>query len=495
MSTITPNTMLPVGATLNGRYRIERYLSSGGFGNTYVATNEFGEQVAVKEFFIKGINERDEGSTTVSVSNSENRGKFEQQREKFKKEAMRLRGFNSDHIVKVFSFFEENGTAYYVMNYIDGESLSQRLDRLGGMPMPEAEVRGILDQVLDALDVVHGANPRLLHLDIKPGNIMVDSRGVVQLIDFGASKHIDPTTGGVTTHTEAAFTKGYAPLEQVEGRMDKIGPWTDLYALGATLYRLLTAQQPPQYSDIQEEGPAAFNFPAAVSQQMRDLILWLMQSERNKRPQSVDKVRQRLSGDIDEVTVEALSDKATEETRAGQQGKNPEPKPKSNFLPVVVAIVVASIVGGIWWGVRGSTGSVDQGTASTAVGTGTTVAKTVEKQKFTYALDGTTYTYTGDVDADGAPDGNGEALWPDGRTYKGKYSHGKMHGEGVFEDPKNQYIFSGEMRNDRFYHGKMTYTDDGSYFEGTFQKGDAYDGDFTDANGEKKKVVKGQFEE
>ena len=97
---IAPNTMLPVGTVLNGRYRIKRHLSSGGFGNTYVAINEFRERVAIKEFFIKGVNQRDGNNTTVSVSNSENRDQFNQQREKFKKEAMRLRGLQSPHIVK-----------------------------------------------------------------------------------------------------------------------------------------------------------------------------------------------------------------------------------------------------------------------------------------------------------------------------------------------------------------------------------------------------------
>ena len=289
---IVTNTMLPVGAVLNGRYRIERYLSSGGFGNTYVATNEFGEQVAIKEFFIKGVNQRDSNNTTVSVSNSENRDQFTQQRDKFKKEAMRLRGLQSPHIVKVLSFFEENGTAYYVMNYIDGESLTQRLQRQGAMA--ENEVRDILNQMLEALDEVHNSQEPLFHLDIKPGNIMLDSRGVAYLIDFGASKQLDATTGGATASTQAAFTKGYAPLEQVEGRMDKIGPWTDFYALGATLYRLLTNQNPPQYSDIQDEGAAAFHFTATVSQPMCDLIQWMMQPQRTRRPQSVAEVRSRL---------------------------------------------------------------------------------------------------------------------------------------------------------------------------------------------------------
>jgi len=284
--------MLRVGAVLDGKYRIERYLSSGGFGNTYVAINEFGEQVAVKEFFLRGINQREANNTTVSVSNTENRAQFDQQRAKFKKEAMRLRGLLSPHIVKVQAFFEQNGTSYYVMDYIDGESLAERLRRTG-QPLTEAEVLDILNQVLEALDEVHNSQPPLYHLDLKPGNIMADRNGQVLLIDFGSSKQSDGH-GGVTV-TAATFTREYAPLELIEGRLDKIGPWTDFYALGATIYRLLTNQTPPLYSDIQDEPAAAFHWPAAISQPMRDLTQWMMTPNRTHRPQSVAEVRTRLA--------------------------------------------------------------------------------------------------------------------------------------------------------------------------------------------------------
>lgn len=289
---INTASMLRVGAILDGKYRIERYLSSGGFGNTYVAINEFGEQVAVKEFFLRGINQREANNTTVSVSNTENRAQFDQQRAKFKKEAMRLRGLLSPHIVKVQAFFEQNGTSYYVMDYIDGESLAERLRRTG-QPLTEAEVLDILNQVLEALDEVHNSQPPLYHLDLKPGNIMADRHGQVLLIDFGSSKQSDGH-GGVTV-TAATFTREYAPLELIEGRLDKIGPWTDFYALGATLYRLLTNQTPPLYSDIQDEGTTAFHWPATVTQPMRNLIQWMMTPNRTLRPKSVAEVRTRLA--------------------------------------------------------------------------------------------------------------------------------------------------------------------------------------------------------
>ena len=283
--------MLRVGTILRGIYRIDSYLSSGGFGNTYVATNiEFNERYAIKEFFMKGVTQRDDNNTTVSVSNSENEANFLQQKEKFKKEARRLRQLKNSHIVSVYDLFEENGTAYYVMDYIDGENLSERMKRTG-RSMTEEEVSNLLPQLLDALKVIHDAN--MLHLDLKPANIMVDKNSHVKLIDFGASKQLDSQTGGATATTAISYTNGYAPREQMEQNYDKFGPWTDIYALGATLYNLLTNKRPPLPSDIDddlsEDKHIALPFPESVGG-MKFLVLQLMKTNRLQRPQNVDAI-------------------------------------------------------------------------------------------------------------------------------------------------------------------------------------------------------------
>ena len=135
---------------------------------------------------------------------------------------------------------------------------------------------------------------------------MLDRQSQVRIIDFGASKQIS-MSGGVTATSQAAFTIGYAPPEQVEGKMDKIGPWTDFYALGATLYRLLTNETPPQFSDILDNGKDAFWFPDNVSQPMCDLIIWMLAPGRNQRPQSVADVRQRLNGSETVPTAPPIS--------------------------------------------------------------------------------------------------------------------------------------------------------------------------------------------
>ena len=328
--------MLRVGTILHGTYRIDSYLSSGGFGNTYVATNiEFDERVAIKEFFMKGVTQRDDNQTTVSVSNSENTNGFFEQREKFKKEARRIRQLHNEHIVAVHDLFEENGTAYYVMDYVDGENLAERLKRTG-RPMTESEVNSILPQILDALQTVHDAG--IWHLDLKPANIMVDKVGNVKLIDFGASKQLNAQKGGATTSTAISYTNGYAPREQMEQNYDKFGPWTDLYALGATLYNLLTNQRPPLPTDIDDDmsDDKHLALPISnVSDKMKQLILWLMRTSRMQRPKTIQDVKEFK---LEENSIETVApkpiletirnDSETEETKVIEKTVDAEPKPQ-----------------------------------------------------------------------------------------------------------------------------------------------------------------------
>ena len=307
--------MLRVGTILHGTYRVDGYLASGGFGNTYVATNiQFGERYAIKEFFLKGVTERDENTTTISVSNQENAATFEAQRNKFKKEAVRLRKLSSPHIVCVHDLFEENGTAYYVMDFVDGENLRDYLKKVGH-PLDEATVWQVFDQVLNALEVVHSHG--LFHLDLKPANLMMDQQGGVKLIDFGASKQMKAGSGA-TTSTAVSYTNGYAPREQMEQALDKFGPWTDFYALGATLYFLLTDQKPPLPSDIDDDMTddkhEALAMPDSVSDRLRQMVLWLMATDRRKRPQSVAETRRVLN---------LKAEEKPDDPAKGEEGYNP----------------------------------------------------------------------------------------------------------------------------------------------------------------------------
>ena len=285
---VESNSLLKVGTLLNhDKYRIERYLASGGFGNTYEGVNvTLGKKCAIKEFFLKGIAIREDQTSKVHVAITDNKRAFNSQKEKFTKEAHRLSRLDNNHIVKVFDLFEENGTVYYVMDYIEGESLRD-VQKRKGSPFSEKEVLSILSQMLDALNTIHQHG--LLHMDIKPANIMIDQSGKCTLIDFGASKQ-SAASDGATTSSTLAYTPGYAPVEQIGGSSDRWGPWTDFYALGATLYNLLTNENPVNL-DIEEDGEAAFKFPPEVSSSTRLLIQWLMSPKRKDRPQNEGAIR------------------------------------------------------------------------------------------------------------------------------------------------------------------------------------------------------------
>lgn len=303
--------MLPVGVILNKKYRIDGYLASGGFGNTYRATDLSNNTVvAIKEFFMKGVSLRKDDNTIVSVSTPDNKATFYSQKTKFGKEAERLQSLHNKHIVGVHDLFDENGTSYYVMDFVDGETLSERLRRTG-RPIGEDEALNILRQVLDALNTTYQANPPILHLDIKPGNIMVDKNGIVKLIDFGASKQVSDE-GGATTSSAISYTNGFAPYEQMEKSLDRFGPWTDFYALGATLYNVLSNHKPPMptviFDDKTQDKHVSLPFPTNVSDRTRKLVLWMMRPNRHDRPQNIVEILSFLNGDDTVIKDETILD-------------------------------------------------------------------------------------------------------------------------------------------------------------------------------------------
>ena len=504
---INQGSMLPVGALLRGIYRIESYLSSGGFGNTYVATNvEFDETVAIKEFFIKGVSQRDDNNTTVSVSNMDNVPLFDEQLQKFKKEARRLRKLSNDHIVRVHDLFEENGTAYYVMDYIDGENLGSRLKRLKE-PLDGNSVMDYLRQVLDALETVHRQG--IWHLDLKPANIMVDRDGQVSLIDFGASKQRS-AKGGATSSTSVSYTNGYAPREQMEQNLEKFGPWTDIYALGATVYNLVTNQQPPLPSDIDDDRTQdkhlALPFPQNVSDTLRALVLKMMTTDRFERPQSVDEIR-KLIADLSEQEQKKRREEEErkqkeklrlEQERMKQQNKDtstrvmkdqkkvaepesPEPKRKINMgLMAVAAVAVIGVC--LWVFLPNESSSDDEGNDTpAAVETVTDKPKTVTDLACKNSLG--EYSYTGEVDNDNVPDGKGKAVYNNGKTYEGTFQKGKLHGENAVFIYDNGDIFEGSFNEDSFSQGRYTIKTSGEYFEGSFKNGQPEHGTWYDKSG------------
>ena len=291
MQHLQPNTTLQ-----GGKYRIERVLGQGGFGITYLAEQvSSNRQVAIKELFLNGVNERT--GNFIRVSNSVNDSLFEKQKEKFKKEARRIMSLDNEHIVKVYDLFEENNTVYYVMDYLEGESLASKMKR-EGHPLTESEVMDILPQLLDALSEIHKF--QIWHLDIKPANIMLIDKTVV-LIDFGASKQITPSE---MTSTALYFTPGYAPAEQTGMLFNQFGPWTDLYAVGATIFNLLTGKSPLEF-DIEEFKEN--DLPESNLGLMYKMINWMMQPRRKERPQAAVDVKRRFYLDLVSIGVISIA--------------------------------------------------------------------------------------------------------------------------------------------------------------------------------------------
>ena len=233
---------LPVGAEIDS-YRIERVLGEGGFGITYLVCElNLGKFYAIKELLPDGIAVRQGGATTVSAKNKGSVEDFVATRKYFISEARILAGMNHPAVVKVHRLMEANGTCYMVMDYIEGDTLGDYLKKRGGMFNGVNEFQQIFYPLMEGLEVLHGQG--IIHRDIKPGNIMVKPDGSPVLLDFGAATQTQSKTVTITQMLSA----GYSPFEQYTSRA-KQGPYTDIYALGATMHKAITGNKPDDSSD------------------------------------------------------------------------------------------------------------------------------------------------------------------------------------------------------------------------------------------------------
>ena len=280
---------LPQGTILAGQYIIDHALGQGGFGITYKATDhKTGQKVAVKEFFPDSMATRTQ--TTVTAFSGERGESFAYGKSCFLQEAETLAEFiGNENIVKVHSYFEENGTAYFVMDFVEGTSFDQYIKEHGGRISYE-EAEQILLPVMDALAAVHSRG--IVHRDVTPDNIYITKDGTVKLLDFGAARY---SLGDKSRSLDVVLKHGFAPKEQYT-RHGKQGPFTDVYTVGASFYFAITGRRPPDSIDRLEEDdlipPSSLG--VAIPPAKEDALLQAMSVQASARFQTMGAFKQAL---------------------------------------------------------------------------------------------------------------------------------------------------------------------------------------------------------
>lgn len=290
---------LKKGTFLQGdKYKIEHIIGRGGFGITYLVSQKgLSGYVAVKEFFFREYCDRADDGVTVIVPSTGSIDLVKRFENKFLKEARLISSLHHPGIVRVSDVFSENGTSYYTMEYIDGCSLAEYINSNG--KLKEDEAVKITKEIASALAYLHARH--INHLDIKPANVMIENlTGRIVLIDFGISKQYDPETGSSTTTTPLGISNGYSPLEQYKKNgIGKFSPCSDIYSLGATLYKMITGKTPPSAIEVSQNGLPTF--PEGVSARIRNVIKASMSSIIQNRPQSVESFLDMMDGN--DITV------------------------------------------------------------------------------------------------------------------------------------------------------------------------------------------------
>lgn len=306
-------TVLPQGTTLHGTscsYTIIKMLGQGTFGITYLASTSYGESVAVKEFFMREIN----GRNGSSVTSGNKKGLVDYYRKKFVREAGNLSKLHHPNIISVREAWAENDTVYYSMEYLDGGSLDNLILSEGGLT--EADALRYTREMATALMFMH--NNKMLHLDLKPSNVMLN-HGHAVLIDFGYAKQYAADGLPESSATIGKGTLGYAPIEQNNPNEWKEFPVTmDIYALGATMFKMLTGHTPPEASEVLNNGfPFGEMQACGIDPAITKVVSAAMAPLKKDRIPTVDAFVAMLSGlkgrsrkptstvfaDVDEVTV------------------------------------------------------------------------------------------------------------------------------------------------------------------------------------------------
>ena len=521
------NETLKIGTRLqNGKYILQKVLGQGATGITYLASmrqtlegnlatfDEFVD-VAIKEFYLKNECARGETTSNVVIPNRKNNLQVDQFKKSFIKEARRIAGLSHPNIVHVLGVFSENDTVYYVMQYIKGGSLKQLVERKG--KLSEDEAIGYTLEIASALDYMH-ERKKMCHYDLKPGNIMLNSKGHAMLIDFGIAKNYDDE-GHETSTTPPGLTKGYAPIEQYSS-IEGFSPKSDVYSLGATLYHMLLGVTPPEpfawmgtkfpksQEGVSDKAWNLVKMMMAFTQEqrptMREVISYIeknfaqvgkVHTEENEKVQHVTEDEYTIYGDHDQdkqpsgaadnERPEAWMKKDETIYDENPIGSNPDVsqkekkqdssvhKPiKKNNMAILVALVIGSFVLGFagFLGVR----YFQERAAKNDVPKETPILS---------MLGDTIMTYSGDI-VDGKPQGRGVLKYrnDDRLRYEGAFLNGLREDSVAALFYKNGDVYRGSFIADHFATGTFFVESTGEYFRGTFREDKPYNGVWYDKN-------------
>ena len=282
------NHPLPVGFQLED-YAIERQLSLGGFSIVYLATDRSGKQVAIKEYLPNSLALRSDGTVMPQVA-PENQAAFRYGMKCFFEEGRSLARLSHPNVIRVLNFFRANETVYMVMEYEHGRTLQEFIHKHRGN-ISERFIRGVFTRLLNGLREVHAH--KLLHLDLKPANIYLRSDNTPVLIDFGAARQ---TLASEQPILKPMYTPGYASPEHYGSRKD-LGPWSDVYSIGASMYACLAGGAPPAADErIKRDTlqPAMMRWEGQYSDRLLEIIDWCLNLNHLYRPQSVFALQKAL---------------------------------------------------------------------------------------------------------------------------------------------------------------------------------------------------------
>ena len=351
---------LPAGTRLGG-YEIESVLGRGGFGITYRAYDlSLNKVVAIKEYLPGEFAMRTTDSRVGPTSEAD-RADYEWGLARFMDEARTLARFDHPHVNRVHRFFEANGTAYLVLEYVEGEVLSARLRQAG--PLTEGEVTRLLADVLSGLEEVHEAG--YVHRDLKPGNLIVRPDGRMVILDFGAARQ---AVGQRSKSITSILTPGYAPIEQYDTKAEDVGPWSDIYALGMVAYRCISGLGDGDLPDavtrsrhlrkgVADLTPAATLGKGRYDGRLLEGVDWAIRVNEDERPQSIAVWRTELPPLEERATVLSSPPPAAAKPIPGKTNT----KKLSRWMTLAGVIVLVIAVGGgaYWLGQRTPSQPVD----------------------------------------------------------------------------------------------------------------------------------------